>query len=107
MRTVDPGGDLMFDVSMNGSDGDHSGSSEDAIQRATAREVTEIFDFLIHVGISRNLISDILFDGEPAPGRRSGWYCPSSEELRRYNVTPIVASFQTQQPPVPAGDEKR
>ena len=97
-RTVAPGGALM--VQMFTHTGENGIVEEVARGGAQAERVlnevrensimwaTEETDYLIRMGVSRSLLSDIVYQtrafdsaGNPAPPR-----CLSAEEMRRYNV---------------------
>lgn len=58
------------------------------IEQASALLATEDNDFLIRMGISRSLLSDVMYRVRAVPnaGDRETRRCLSDEEVRRYNV---------------------
>ena len=98
-RTVEPGG--IFMVHMFTHTGDRSLISESVldgteataeligeIEQASALLATEDNDFLIRMGISRELLSEVMYQqqavsSEADPSTR---YCLTQEEVLRYNV---------------------
>jgi hypothetical protein len=101
-RYVDPGG--IFMVHMFTHTSDRSIISETVrdgtkatteliadIEQSSALLATEDNDFLIRMGISRKLLTDIMYqqqavEREDNPSTR---YCLSQDEVREYNVMPI------------------
>jgi hypothetical protein len=99
-RFVDPGG--IFMVHMFTHVGDGSATRQQArqggeqtvgligeIEQASALLATEDNDFLIRMGISRNLLSEVMYQvrAVPANGTSETRRCLTQEEVRRYNVS--------------------
>jgi hypothetical protein len=104
-RFVDPGG--VFMVHMFTHTGDRAlidlsvgeGSEETIkligeIEQSSALLASEDNDFLIRMGISRKLLTDIMYKQQAvASGQnRSTRYCLSQAEVRKYNVMPTEAA---------------
>lgn len=98
-RYVEPGG--IFMVHMFTHTGDRSLISESVldgtqataeligeIEQASAMLATEDNDFLIRMGISRLLLSEVMYQQQAVSNDAdpSTRYCLSQEEVRRYNV---------------------
>lgn len=98
-RFVDPGG--IFMVHMFTHVGDGSATRQTAarggeqtvgligeIEQASALLATEDNDFLIRMGISRQLLSDVMYQvrAVPSGANRETRRCLSQEEISRYNV---------------------
>ena len=102
-RIVDPGG--LFIVHMFTHVADGSATRQEAqrggertvgligeIEQASALLASEDNDFLIRMGISRNLLTDVMYQVRAVPSGPSSETrrCLTQEELRRYNVTQPV-----------------
>ena len=101
-RHIDPGGvfmvhmftftnqrDVISDSVQKGTDDTTELIGE--IEQLSALLATEDNDFLIRMGVSRKLLTDIMYQqlatgGAKKVGQR---YCLSQEEARRYNVMPV------------------
>lgn len=98
-RFVDPGG--IFMVHMFTHVGDGSATRQAAarggeqtvgligeIEQASALLATEDNDFLIRMGISRNLLTEIMYQvrAVPSGGNRETRRCLTQEEVRQYKV---------------------
>lgn len=83
-RFVDDGG--VFIVHMFTLGGDLR--DVDEIARASAAFATEQYDFLIRMGVSPRLLSEVMYRQSAAPrtDHPSTRRCLTGEELRRYNV---------------------
>lgn len=101
-RFVDPGGIFMVHMFTHTGDRDaidlsvEEGSDQTVqligeIEQSSALLASEDNDFLIRMGISRKLLTDIMYRQQAvaSAGNRSTRYCLSQEEVRRYNVMPI------------------
>ncbi|HYD24155.1 MAG TPA: hypothetical protein VEB68_05105 [Croceibacterium sp.] len=100
-RFVDPGGVFMVHMFTHTGDREaiylsvEEGTAETVrliadIEQASALLASEDNDFLIRMGISRKLLTDIMYRQQAVrtdenPSTR---YCLSQEEVRRYNVVP-------------------
>ncbi|MEO7657467.1 MAG: hypothetical protein ABIS25_09075 [Sphingomicrobium sp.] len=100
-RVVDPGGVFMVHMFTHTQDRDTIYLAREESTAATVRLITEIEqssallatddnDFLIRMGISRKLLSDIMYRQQAVktadnPTTR---YCLTQDEVRRYNVMP-------------------
>lgn len=102
-RKVDPGG--LFMVHMFTHVGDGSATRQQAqrggeqtvgligeIEQASALLASEDNDFLIRMGISRNLLTDVMYQVRAVPtgANRETRRCLTQEELARYTVTNIT-----------------
>ncbi len=101
-RYVDPGGIFMVHMfthtSQRGTIARSVGKGTDEtivligeIEQQSALLASEDNDFLIRMGISRKLLTDIMYQQE-ATGGKSGngvRYCLDQNEVREYNVMPI------------------
>ena len=78
-RQIDQGGDRAIDL-MN------------EIARQSARVATEDNAYLIRMGVSRSLLTDIVYRQQATPTAtdRSSRRCLTPEELRRYNVMNVM-----------------
>ena len=101
-RVIDPGGVFMVHMfTFTGDRGAISSSvkkgTEDTvgligeIEQASAMLASADNDFLIRMGVSRKLLTDVMYrqlatGGAKGLGER---YCLTLEEARRYNVTPV------------------
>ena len=101
-RFVDPGGIFMVHMFTHTSDRDaidlsvEEGSDETVkligeIEQSSAMLASEDNDFLIRMGISRKLLTDIMYKQQAVASaqNRSTRYCLNQEEVRRYNVMPV------------------
>jgi hypothetical protein len=99
-RIVEPGG--LFIVHMFTHVGDGSATRQQArqggdqtvgligeIEQASALLASEDNDFLIRMGISRNLLTEVMYQvrAVPAGPNAETRRCLTQEEMRRYNVT--------------------
>ena len=100
-RFVDPGGTFMVHMFTHTGDREsiflaaEEGTAETVrliaeIEQASALLATEDNDFLIRMGVSRKLLTDIMYKQQAVrtddnPTTR---YCLTQEEVRRYNVMP-------------------
>jgi hypothetical protein len=102
-RAIDPGGVFMVHMFTHVSDG--SATRQEAarggertvgligeIEQASALLATEDNDFLIRMGVSRNLLTDIMYQvrAVPSGANTETRRCLTSEEAQRYEVTNIV-----------------
>lgn len=102
-RKVEPGG--LFIVHMFTHLGDGTATREQArrggeqtvgligeIEQASALLATEDNDFLIRMGVSRNLLTDVMYQvrAVPSGGNSETRRCLNQEELGRYGVTNIT-----------------
>ncbi len=98
-RSVDPGGLFivhMFTHLSNGSavrqeiarGGEQSVGVVGEIEQASALLATEDNDFLIRMGISRNLLTDVMYQVRAVPtgGNNETRRCLTQQEVVRYNV---------------------
>ena len=62
------------------------------IEQSTAQLATEDNDFLIRMGVSRRLLSEVMYaqQGVATNGNSSTRYCLSQEETQTYNVANVV-----------------
>ena len=104
-RFVDPGGVFMVHMFTHTGDREaiflaaEEGTAETVrliadIEQASALLATEDNDFLIRMGVSRLLLTNIMYKQQAVgtdenPSTR---YCLSQEEVRRYNVVPVDAA---------------
>lgn len=100
-RFVDPGGTFMVHMFTHTGDREaiflaaEEGTAETVrliadIEQASALLATEDNDFLIRMGVSRDLLTEVMYKQQAVgtdenPSTR---YCLSQEEVRRYNVVP-------------------
>jgi hypothetical protein len=104
-RAVDPGG--LFIVQMFTFTGDRQAIRDEVargdeaaadlmteIARQSARLATEDVDYLARMGISRALLTEIVYRQHAVPGAtdRSTRRCLTDAELRHYNVIPQVVT---------------
>jgi len=100
-RFVDPGGAFMVHMFTHTGDREaiflaaEEGTAETVrliadIEQASALLATEDNDFLIRMGVSRKLLTDIMYKQQAVRTEEnsSTRYCLSQEEVRRYNVVP-------------------
>jgi hypothetical protein len=103
VRIVDPGG--IFMVHMFTHLGDGSATRQEAarggertvgligeIEQASALLATEDNDFLIRMGVSRNLLSEVMYQVRaiPAGPNRETRRCLSTQEVRDYTVSNVT-----------------
>jgi hypothetical protein len=101
-RFVDPGGVFMVHMFTHTSDralidlSVGEGSEETVkligeIEQSSALLASEDNDFLIRMGISRKLLTDIMYKQQAvaSDGNKSTRYCLSQAEVRKYNVMPV------------------
>lgn len=101
-RFVDPGGIFMVHMFTHTGDRDtidlsvEEGSDQTvqligSIEQSSALLASEDNDFLIRMGISRKLLTDIMYKQQAVASgaNRSTRYCLSQDEVRRYNVAPL------------------
>ncbi len=101
-RFVDPGGVFMVHMFTHTGDRDvieisvDEGTEETArligeIEQASALLASEDNDFLIRMGISRKLLTEIMYKQQAVASKEnpSTRYCLTQEEVRRYNVMPV------------------
>jgi len=100
-RFVDPGGVFMVHMFTHTGDREaiylaaEEGTAETVrliadIEQASALLATEDNDFLIRMGISRKLLTDIMYKQQAvrSDDNPTTRYCLTQEEVRRYNVMP-------------------
>lgn len=100
-RFVDPGGVFMVHMFTHTGDREaiylsvEEGTAETVrliadIEQASALLASEDNDFLIRMGISRKLLTDVMYRQQAVKSDEnpSTRYCLSQEEVRRYNVMP-------------------
>ena len=100
-RVVDPGGVFMVHMFTHTDQRDvignavSEGTNETVgliadIEQSSAILASDDNDFLIRMGISRKLLTDIMYQQQAvkSASNRSTRYCLSQEEVRRYNVMP-------------------
>lgn len=100
-RVVEPGGVFMVHMFTHTNQRDvisnsvRSGTADTVqliadIEQATAVLASDDNDFLIRMGISRKLLTDIMYRQQAvkSEGNPSTRYCLTQEEVRRYNVMP-------------------
>lgn len=103
IRFVDPGGVFMVHMFTHTSDRD---MIDESIQKGV-QDTTELIgeieqdsailasqdnDFLIRMGISRKLLTDVMYRQQAVASKenRSTRYCLSQDEVRKYNVVPVA-----------------
>lgn len=100
-RVVEPGGIFMVHMFTHTDQRDVIGSAVSEGTNATVGVIADIEqssallasddnDFLIRMGISRKLLTDIMYKQQAVKtaGNPSTRYCLNQEEVRRYNVMP-------------------
>ena len=101
-RFVEPGGIFMVHMFTHTGDRDvieisvDEGTEETTrligeIEQASALLASEDNDFLIRMGISRKLLTEIMYKQQAVASKEnpSTRYCLSQDEVRRYNVVPV------------------
>ena len=101
-RYVEPGGVFMVHMFTHTQDRDvidlsiGEGTEETIkligeIEQSSAMLASEDNDFLIRMGISRKLLTDIMYKQQAVASgsNRSTRYCLSQDEVKRYNVAPM------------------
>ncbi|MCW1382848.1 hypothetical protein OLX02_08430 [Novosphingobium sp. KCTC 2891] len=101
-RFVDPGGIFMVHMFTHTGDRDaielsvEEGTEETTrligeIEQSSAMLASEDNDFLIRMGISRKLLTEIMYKQQAvaSTANRSTRYCLNQEEVRKYNVMPM------------------
>jgi hypothetical protein len=101
-RFVDPGGVFMVHMFTHTSDRDvieisvDEGTEETTrligeIEQASALLASEDNDFLIRMGISRKLLTEIMYKQQAVASKEnpSTRYCLTQDEVRKYNVVPV------------------
>lgn len=101
-RFVDPGGIFMVHMFTHTGDRDaielsvEEGTEETTrligeIEQQSALLASEDNDFLIRMGISRKLLTDVMYRQQAVPGAggKATRYCLSQDEVSRYNVMPV------------------
>jgi len=61
------------------------------IEQSSALLASEDNDFLIRMGISRKLLTDVMYKQQAVASgtNKSTRYCLSQDEVRKYNVAPL------------------
>ena len=103
VRFVDPGGMFMVHMFTHTGDRDMIDLSvqkgvEDTteligeIEQSSAMLASADNDFLIRMGISRKLLTDVMYRQQAVASKEnhSTRYCLSQEEVRKYNVMPVT-----------------
>jgi len=103
-RFVDPGGVFMVHMFTHTADRDVIDLSVDEgteetikligeIEQSSALLASEDNDFLIRMGISRKLLTDVMYKQQAVASgaNKSTRYCLSQAEVRKYNVVPVEA----------------
>ena len=101
-RIVEPGGVFMVHMFTHTQDRDvidlsvEEGTDETIkligeIEQSSALLASEDNDFLIRMGISRKLLTDVMYKQQAVASgtNRSTRYCLSQDEVRKYNVAPL------------------
>ena len=101
-RFVDPGGMFMVHMFTHTADRDvidlsvGEGTEETIkligeIEQASALLASEDNDFLIRMGVSRKLLTDVMYKQQAVASgaNASTRYCLSQDEVRKYNVAPL------------------
>jgi hypothetical protein len=104
-RFVDPGGVFMVHMFTHTSDRDvidlsvGEGTDETIkligeIEQSSALLASEDNDFLIRMGISRKLLTDVMYKQQAVASgsNHSTRYCLSQDEVRKYNVAPLESA---------------
>jgi hypothetical protein len=86
-RSVDPGGWLVVQTEPFATQSTHRGEPVDDVARSSAMMATEDNEYLIHMGIRRALLPDIMYRRSQDGSTRR---CLTAEELRYYNLVPLV-----------------
>jgi hypothetical protein len=102
LRYVEPGGVFMVHMFTHTQDRDVIATSVDEgteetikligeIEQASAMLASQDNDFLIRMGISRKLLTDVMYKQQAvaSTGNRSTRYCLTQAEVRKYNVMPV------------------
>ena len=103
VRFVDPGGMFMVHMFTHTGDRDMIDMSvqkglEDTteligeIEQSSAMLASADNDFLIRMGISRRLLTDVMYKQQAVASKEnhSTRYCLNQEEVRKYNVMPVT-----------------
>ncbi len=85
-RIVEEGGSFVVQMFAHGDDVDEVNDVEE-IRRSSRMIATQDYDFLIRMGVSAQLLADVMYR-EPA----SGGHCLSRAELADYHVTTTSAA---------------
>lgn len=101
-RIVEPGGVFMVHMFTHTQDRDvidlsvEEGTDETIkligeIEQSSALLASEDNDFLIRMGISRKLLTDVMYKQQAVASgtNKSTRYCLSQDEVRKYNVAPL------------------
>jgi hypothetical protein len=101
-RFVDPGGVFMVHMFTHTGDRDtielsvEEGTEETTrligeIEQSSALLASEDNDFLIRMGISRKLLTEVMYKQQAvaSAANKSTRYCLSQDEVRKYNVMPV------------------
>ena len=101
-RIVEPGGVFMVHMFTHTQDRDvidlsvEEGTEETIkligeIEQSSALLASEDNDFLIRMGISRKLLTDVMYKQQAvaSSANKSTRYCLSQDEVRKYNVAPL------------------
>lgn len=101
-RFVEPGGFFMVHMFTHTGDRDvieisvDEGTEETTrligeIEQASALLASEDNDFLIRMGISRKLLTEVMYKQQAVASKEnpSTRYCLSQDEVRKYNVVPV------------------
>jgi hypothetical protein len=102
VRFVDPGGSFMVHMFTHTGDRENiqlaaeEGTAETVrliaeIEQDSALLASEDNDFLIRMGVSRKLLTEIMYKQQAVQSadNKTTRYCLSQEEVRRYNVMPV------------------
>ena len=103
VRFVDPGGMFMVHMFTHTGDRDmidmsvQKGVEDTAeligeIEQSSAMLASADNDFLIRMGISRKLLTDVMYRQQAVASKdnHSTRYCLSQDEVRKYNVVPVT-----------------
>ena len=103
VRFVDPGGMFMVHMFTHTGDRDmidmsvQKGVEDTAeligeIEQSSAMLASADNDFLIRMGISRKLLTDVMYRQQAVANKEnhSTRYCLSQDEVRKYNVVPVT-----------------
>lgn len=101
-RFVDPGGVFMVHMFTHTGDRDaielsvEEGTAETTkligeIEQSSALLASEDNDFLIRMGISRKLLTEVMYKQQAVAtsANKTTRYCLTQDEVRKYNVTPM------------------
>ena len=104
-RYVEPGGVFMVHMFTHTQDRDvidisvGEGTEETIkligeIEQSSAMLASEDNDFLIRMGISRKLLTDVMYKQQAVASgaNKSTRYCLSQAEVRKYNVMPVESA---------------